>query len=375
MESQSVILAIETSCDETSAAVVIGNGSAILVASNIVSSQVSLHAEWGGVVPNLAAREHVKNIVPVVLQALRIANISSQDIDCIAVTNRPGLIPALLVGTSTAKTLAWLWKKPLLGIHHIEGHIYANCIRKNHVKENTKAFPSNNNASDRIISFPALALIVSGGHTQIVLMRDHSVYEIVGETQDDAAGEAFDKTARLLDLGYPGGPKIALEAEKYQKQLPLTIPQIKFPRPMFSSKDYNFSFSGLKTAVLNVVQKISPENLKLLKPEICHEFQQAVIDVLIHKTAKAILNFQPKTVLLAGGVSANVELRKQLGEKIKNDFPTTSYLTPFLEYSIDNAAMIGAAAYFRWSRINSEDRAKAIESWKTLETSAHERMK
>ena len=333
MESQSAILAIETSCDETSAAVVIGSGSAVRAASNIVSSQALLHAEWGGVVPNLAAREHVKNIAPVMEQALRLANISVRDIDCIAVTNRPGLIPALLVGTGTAKTLAWLWKKPLLGIHHIEGHIYANCIETNQSKESADAKFSNIPPCSRIILFPALALVVSGGHTQIVLMRDHSAYEIVGETQDDAAGEAFDKTARLLSLGYPGGPKIALEAERYQSQTlsKKTVRRITLPRPMLHSKDYNFSFSGLKTAILNIVQKIDPENLEQLKPELCHEFQQAVIDVLVQKTAKAVLHFQPKTVLLAGGVSANTQLRRQLGEKMKNDFPNISYLAPLFE--------------------------------------------
>lgn len=356
MKSQFTVLAIETSCDETSVAIVCQNESGVHVQSNIVSSQVQLHAKWGGVVPSLAAREHVTNIIPVIKQAFLETHILPEHIDCIAVTNRPGLIPALLIGTMTAKTLSWLWEKPLIGIHHIEGHIYANAI-------------GNGN-----IVFPALALVVSGGHTQIVLMRNHVTYEIIGETQDDAAGEAFDKVARLLGLEYPGGPAVSREAKKYREQTPQIQRGIVLPRPMIQSKNYHFSFSGLKTAVLTVVKKTPPDALPQIIPEICHEFQQAVIDVLAEKTVRATQEFSPQTILLAGGVSANTELRIQLGERIHKEFPDRIFLIPSLEHSVDNAAMIGAAACFRWKSISAEERKQAQNAWKFLEISAHEKM-
>jgi len=262
------ILGIETSCDETAAAIVHideKNG-LIKPLSNVVSSQVKLHAAWGGVVPNLAAREHLKNILPVIEESLREAKIKKQDIDLMAITNGPGLIPALLVGTSTVKTIAYLWQKPLLGIHHIEGHIYANFINKN--------------LAD--IQFPLLCLVVSGGHTQLVLMKKHLDYTIIGETQDDAVGEAFDKVARILGLGYPGGPNIAAWAMKHQTPNTKHQTRYKLPRPMMNSKNFNFSFSGLKTAVLYTVKK-NPEILKDKKliSELCAVLQQAAVDVLV----------------------------------------------------------------------------------------------
>lgn len=349
MQTPVTILAIETSCDETAIAVVRKIGNSVTVLSNIVSSQVALHAPFGGVVPDLAAREHAKNILPVLREALETAHISKEDITALAVTNGPGLIPALLIGTAAAKTLAYVWKKPLLGIHHIEGHIYANFID---TKKDTR--------------FPLLALVVSGGHTQLVLMQSHFHYEILGETQDDAAGEAFDKVAKMLGLPYPGGPVVAKHADGFQKQS-VSKYEIKFPRPMIRSGDFNFSFSGLKTAVLYTLKK-HPEKLQdeNFIHEICFEFQEAVIDTLVGKTHKAVERFRPKTFVIAGGVSANVTLRKRLAEMVVNHFPHTIFITPEFTYSLDNAAMIASAAAFRWEKISDSQKQKAHNNWKTL---------
>jgi N6-L-threonylcarbamoyladenine synthase len=359
-----LILGIETSCDETAAAIVKAEKGKIDILSNIVSSQVKLHAKWGGVVPNLAAREHLKNILPIVKNSLKESGVSPEDLDLIAVTNGPGLIPALLIGTTTAKTFSYLWKKPLLGIHHIEGHIYANFFNKNKKNE---------------ITFPALCLVVSGGHTQLVLMKKHLEYKIIGETLDDAAGEAFDKVARILGLGYPGGPVIAKAAELTTpaSRPPLLLKEglgVVLPRPMFDSKDFNFSFSGLKTAVLYLAKK--NEN-KMNNPNfissVAQEFQQSAVDVLVHKTILAAKKYKVKTVMMAGGVSANQELRRQLGEAIKKNFPSVSYNLPDIKHSLDNAAMIAIAAYYRWQKI--KDKKKFKNNWKTLKTEAGLKLK
>ncbi len=323
----------------------------IAVLSNIVSSQIALHSQWGGVVPNLAAREHLKNILPVIKTALKKAKKNPADIDLITVTNGPGLIPALLIGTTTAKALAYFWKKPLMGIHHIEGHIYANFINL-----------------PRSLKFPILCLVVSGGHTQLVLMREHLNYEIVGETLDDAVGEAFDKVARILGLGYPGGPAVAKIADELSSATTDEF-KITLPRPMIKSKNFDFSFSGIKTAVLYATKK-NQENLKNKNyiSAMCREFQTAVIDVLIHKTIGVAKKYQPKTILLAGGVSANQELRARLGLAIKKDLPDTDYEIPDIKYSLDNSAMIAAAGYFRWKKIKNK---KMLEKmWENMETSA-----
>lgn len=373
------ILSIETSCDETAAAVIQSEAAGLSLLTNIVSSQIKLHAAWGGVVPNLAAREHLKNILPVIEEALNAAGVTKGAIDLIAVTHGPGLIPALLIGVGAAKTLSYLWDVPLIGIHHIEGHIYANFLHEIKSEE---------------VEFPALCLVVSGGHTQLVLMKKHLNYEVVGETQDDAAGEAFDKVARILGLGYPGGPAIAAAAANYKLQMTndkqSASQQTKFkiskeilttrhqllnttlPRPMINSKNLNFSFSGLKTAVLYLVKK----NKLLLKnekfvAEVAAEFQQAACDVLITKTISAAKKYDAKTVMLAGGVSANRELRKQLGAAIEKELPNVSYMMPAIEYTGDNAAMIGAAAHFRWRNISEKDRQKFKNNWKNLETDAN----
>ena len=354
-----IILSLETSCDETACAILEEKNGAFSVLANIVFSQITLHATWGGVVPNLAAREHLKNIMPVVDKALKKAQITSKKIDLIAVTNGPGLIPALLIGVETAKTLSYLWKKPLLGIHHIEGHIYANFIGE--VKNRKSKVESNE------IKFPILCLVVSGGHTQLVLMKKHLNYQIIGETQDDAVGEAFDKVARILGLGYPGGPAIAKEAteiKKYNLENPL-------PRPMIKSNNFNFSFSGLKTAVLYSVKKNA--NYKSQIANYCYEFQQAVCDVLISKTIRAAKKYNPSTIMLAGGVSANFELRKQLGEAIQKEIPHTSYSIPDTCYSIDNAVMIASAAFFR---CKMKKNTRILESnWKNLKPNANLELK
>jgi N6-L-threonylcarbamoyladenine synthase len=384
MHKPIVILGIETSCDETAVSVVRHTPEGTAVLSNVVSSQVSLHAQWGGVVPDLAAREHAKNMVPVLEAGLRDSGLMPEAIDAIAVTQGPGLIPALLIGNVAAKTLAYAWKKPLLGIHHIEGHIYANFIGES---------PKNQNTKDRTrdSQFPLLALVVSGGHTQLVLMGGHFQYEILGETQDDAAGEAFDKVAKMLGLPYPGGPVVAKRADAFQKRQAESIchsgpdpespgipkqvrddNRIEFPRPMINSGDFNFSFSGLKTAVLYALRK-QPDRLEdeLFKDEICYQFQEAVIDVLVTKTRRAIERFRPKTFVIAGGVSANTELRARLQTMIEEHFPQTTFLTPEFAYSLDNAAMIAAAGAFRWETMDEKQKWAAQENWKTLRPDAN----
>jgi N6-L-threonylcarbamoyladenine synthase len=358
-----IILGIETSCDETAAAVVRADKDGISVVSNVVSSQVKLHSRWGGVVPNLAAREHLKNILPVIGKALKEAGVKLENIDLMAVTIGPGLIPALLIGVNAAKTLSYTTKKPLLGIHHIEGHIYANFIPHGGSTSIMEVEPP--------IKFPVLCLVVSGGHTQLILMKKHLDYEIIGETLDDAAGEAFDKVARILGLGYPGGPIISQLSAKWTSGVhsgrPVSIP---LPRPMINSKNLNFSFSGLKTAVLYAVKK-NPDLVKDKKYVVamCHEFQQAVIDVLVQKTIIAAKKFQPKTIMLAGGVSANNELRKQLGDKIKKELKNISYIIPDIPYSVDNAAMIAIAGYFRHQAEKKKE--KLLTNWKTVEADAN----
>ncbi len=347
------VLAIETSCDETAVAILEHAENGISVLANIVSSQASLHALYGGVVPQLAAREHIKNITPVLTEAIEKASVTKAEIDFIAVTEGPGLMPALLVGVNAAKTLALIWDKPLMGIQHLEGHIYANLLRENTALE-----------------FPLIALIVSGGHTELVLMENHFQYEILGETQDDASGEAFDKVAKLLGLPYPGGPEVATRADTFRTShtnedlVELTD---KFPRPMLTADNYDFSFSGLKTAVLYAIQKESEENKAQpdFIPSMCHAFQEAVVDVLVGKTRKALSLYNPRTFVIAGGVSANVRLRERLTQMIEREFTETNFLTPDFKYSLDNAAMIGAAALMRYAQMD-EPRKNSLRANATL---------
>jgi N6-L-threonylcarbamoyladenine synthase len=373
----STILAIETSCDETALALVkCDKPSNISLIDSVIASQITLHASYGGVVPNLAAREHMKSIIPLLKHILKKNAISQENIDAIAVTYTPGLIPALLVGTMTAKTLSWLWKKPLLGIHHLEGHIYANVLETDNGKWITE---KRKNTSMPFI-FPLLALVVSGGHTQLIVMKKHFDYKIVGETQDDAVGEAFDKVARILGLGYPGGPEISQRAELYTKsQTPdskLQIPNL--PRPMLHSGNLNFSFSGLKTAVLYAVKKYRQENnLKETDPlsadfvnAMSYAFQEASVDVLIHKTRKAIKKYAIKKVVLAGGVGANIHLQNEIQQMLKKDFPDIEYSHPPAHCITDNAAMIGASGLMRWNAMSDEEKEKRKNTWKTLEAKA-----
>lgn len=371
-----IILGIETSCDETAASIIEGKQDNIKVLSNVVSSQIEIHKKYGGVVPEVAAREHVLNILPVINESLTKAGIKPKEaakkIDAIAVTVGPGLITSLITGIETAKSLAYAWDIPVVGVNHVEGHICANFIAS-----------QNKNKTD--IKFPALILTVSGGHNMLVLMKGHGKYKILGETRDDAAGEAFDKAAQLLDLGYPGGPIISTEADKIpnskfpsfakategrqilnksQKSNSKKTSKICLPRPMLHSKDYDFSFSGLKTALLYEVQK--DKNYKNKITEYCHEFQQAVIDVLIHKTIKAAKEYKVKTVMLSGGVSANKELRNQLEQAVKSKLENTNFTMPDLKYTTDNAAMIATAGYFRakqkkfipWSKLKVDCNAE-----------------
>jgi N6-L-threonylcarbamoyladenine synthase len=405
MLNKTLILAIESSCDETAISILQVSDNSLrnclpigTVLSNEVSSQVKLHAKWGGVVPNLAAREHVKNITPVFELALKNAGIDMKDIDIIAVTEGPGLIPALMVGCNFAKTIAYLWEKPLLGIHHIEGHIYANFIGdKNSVISNdqfpmTKQIPKSKCQKNTKckIQFPALCLVVSGGHTQLILMKSHLQYEIIGQTLDDAVGEAFDKVARILGIGYPGGPSVARWASKFQdtinnnqnlKKIDSGVQtfgryNVHFPRPMINKPGFNFSFSGLKTAVLYETKK-HPELLrdKDYIAAVCHEFQQATIDVLVAKTLKAAGKYKPKTIMLAGGVSANTELRKQLGLAVEKFIPNVLYKIPDTSLTGDNAAMIAAAAAFRWQKMTSEKKKKTLKGWETLQPNANLKIK
>ena len=326
------ILAIETSCDETAAAVIEGKGNEVKILSNVISSQIDIHKKYGGVVPEVAAREHVRQILPVIDEALSVAKIkrseAAKKIKVIAVSQGPGLITSLLTGIESGKSLAYAWKLPIVEVNHIEGHIYSNFIDTAPTKKD----------------FPILILTVSGGHTLLVLMKDHGKFKTIGETRDDAAGEAFDKAAKLLGVGYPGGPEISRIAAEFNAAI-VGEEKISLPRPMIYSNDFDFSFSGLKTAIRYEIAK--DPNFQNRLPEYCHEFQQAIIDTLIHKTIKAAQKFQVKSVFLSGGVSANRELRQQLENAVTEKLEKVKFKVPEMKYTTDNAAMIGAAAYFK----------------------------
>lgn len=395
-----IILAIETSCDETAISVVKFSGGKTkpktTVLSHLISSQAKLHAEWGGVVPMLAKREHMKNFTPLLVEALTQAKLLKQNktnpptggetispatknkiqkildrepelfaelikvlnttkipkIDAIAVTSGPGLEPALWVGINAAKALAIAWQKPLVPVNHMAGHIYAVLA----------------NAKNKI-AFPAVALLVSGGHTELVQIKDYLKHKIIGQTRDDAVGEAFDKVARLLDLPYPGGPEISRLAKDHQvlrenlaqtgeasratfqqksmRVLEEQLGDLKLPRPMIHSGDLDFSFSGLKTAVLYLTKKLKEENNwnDQIKAAIAHEFQAAAVEVLVYKTLKALEKTKAKTLIVGGGVVANTELRKVLTEKVTAKFPTVNLLLSDTTLATDNATMIAIAGY------------------------------
>ena len=406
-----IILAIETSCDETSVAIIEAKGGlenpSFEILSNVVLSQIKIHKKWGGVVPMMAKREHSKNLITILNKSMmkagflklnlksQISNLDSNaknrlekilnrepellerflkfipsikppKIDAIAVTVGPGLEPALWVGINFARALSFVWNKPVVAVNHMEGHIVASLLKSN-LKP---ASPAGRSQISKIMQFPALALLASGGHTELVLIKKWGDYKIIGETRDDAAGECFDKTARMLELPYPGGPQIAKQAENFKKY-PLTFRMggwtrremekeafnIKLPRPMIDSKDYDFSFSGLKTAVLYMLRDMKERHINIgdFTPMICNEIQQAIIDVLITKTMKAAKEFGIKSIILGGGVAANKELRAQMKKAVgmsRRDLDiggrqTIILYLPSAKLTTDNAAMIGAAGYLR----------------------------
>ncbi len=350
-----IILGIETSCDETAAAILEYNylNRHFEILSNVISSQISIHRKYGGIIPELAARAHIKNIVPVIKTALKgIKNKNllhpEKKIDLIAATYGPGLVTSLLVGVETAKTLSYLWKKPLIAINHLQGHLNANFLE-----------------TDKI-PFPTISLIVSGGHTELGLIKKQGHYQKIGQTRDDAAGECFDKIAKLLNLGYPGGPIIAECAQQWKSRNADFDFKIHLPRPMANSRDFDFSFSGLKTAVLYLAKK----NKKMLKnrffvQNICAESQQAIIDVLIKKTLKAAKQYKVKSILLSGGVAANQSLREQL-ELATHQIPQIKFFVPNKILCTDNAVMVAITGCLKYQNLNLNQRKKLKENWKKI---------
>jgi N6-L-threonylcarbamoyladenine synthase len=320
------ILAIETSCDETAIALVGAKGGLLRphfkIFKNFVASQIKIHQPFGGVVPNLAKREHIKNL-PILLNELRLTSQETENINLVAATIGPGLEPCLWVGINFAKDLAKSWKKPLIGVSHSEGHLYSILLN-----------------SKSSILYPAVALVVSGGHTILLLMKGLAHYKKLGETRDDAAGECFDKVARLLKLPYPGGPEIEKMARYGNSKA------INFPRPMINQKNYDFSFSGLKTAVLYYLRDYKNVKIK----DVASAFQAAAFDVLISKTLKAAKEFKAKSILVSGGVASNNSLRNYLKSQIKNQKLKIKIIIPAKKFCTDNAGMIAAAAYVNYLR-------------------------
>ncbi|MFF2879506.1 tRNA (adenosine(37)-N6)-threonylcarbamoyltransferase complex transferase subunit TsaD [Gottfriedia sp. NPDC057991] len=312
-----LILAIETSCDETSAAVV-KNGNEIL--SNVVATQIDIHKRFGGVVPEVASRLHVEQITLVIEEAMKQAQVEYEDLAAVAVTEGPGLVGALLIGVNAAKAIAFAQGLPLIGVHHIAGHIYANQLVQP-------------------LQYPLLALVVSGGHTELVYMKEDGIFEVIGETRDDAAGEAYDKVARTLKLPYPGGPHI----DRLAQEGTATIP---FPRAWLEEGSYDFSFSGLKSAVINYMHNAEQRGEEVSPADVAASFQESVIEVIVSKTIQASKEYEVKQVLLAGGVAANKGLRATL-QKEMNALSNIELVIPPLSLCTDNAAMIGAAAFIR----------------------------
>ncbi|MBI5135246.1 tRNA (adenosine(37)-N6)-threonylcarbamoyltransferase complex transferase subunit TsaD [Candidatus Uhrbacteria bacterium] len=400
------ILGIETSCDETAAAVLefsspstqapsrrsLWSGNIdVKILSNVVHSQIATHRKTGGVVPEVAAREHVEKIIPVVEKALVSAGRKSEirnpksetntkykilntkpPIDAIAVTYGPGLITSLMVGVETARTLAWAWKIPLVAVNHMEGHIAAAWLQRKGIGFRVQGLGVKTDPNPHTLTpipYPALALVVSGGHTELVLMKKPLGYKIIGATRDDAVGEAFDKVAKILGLEYPGGPVVSRLAESGD---PTVFP---FSAPMIKSNDYDFSFSGIKTAVLYKVKELEIRKLAgrvttlqaksykltpVVVADICASFQKAVVDVLVAKTIRAAKEYKIKTVILAGGVAANKQLREQLAAAVARELPITNYQLPIPSFCTDNAVMIAIAGYFHALK-------KQFTPWKKLD--------
>lgn len=406
------ILSIETSCDETAVSLLSISKSKIEVLADALASQAKLHEEYGGVFPNLARREHQKNLIPLLIKVLKdsknlsysktkiegkkmnklkknlirepelleyitnhLLDIKAPKIDLIAVTKGPGLEPALWVGISFAKALSELWGIPMIGVNHMEGHIASILLQQNGSQKSKVKSEKLNTNTNKIRnpqfvipnspSFPALSLLVSGGHTELVLVQDWGKYKVIGKTRDDAVGEAFDKVARILGLPYPGGPEISKLAEKFRnlshksQVSSLKVDTYTLPRPMIHTKDFDFSFSGLKTAVLYMVQKLGNLNDDT-KANIAYEFENACVDVLIHKTKKAIEHFGVETLIIGGGVSANKHLRSSL-ETMTADLHINLHI-PDKKLSTDNAIMIGIAGYlnvFKKKKIVNQKNIKA----------------
>ena len=313
-----IVLGIETSCDETGVAVV-RSGKEVL--SNEVFTQIEIHKVYGGVVPEVASRHHIEKITYVMDAAIKKANLTFEDIDLIAVTGNPGLVGSLMVGINAAKAVALAYNKPIVFVNHIHGHIYANYIEDDFL-------------------FPLLALVVSGGHTELILMRDHFQFEILGETLDDAVGEAYDKVARVVGAGYPGGPIIDKMAKQGEASYAL-------PKIMLDKDSLNFSFSGLKSAVINLVNKHKMKNEEINPNDLAASFQEAAISVLVEKTIKAATEHEVKQVVVAGGVAANSHLREEMAQAI-SALPSVKLSIPKMKYCTDNAAMIAVAGYFQY---------------------------
>jgi len=321
-----LILAIESSCDETSVAVV-KDGKEIL--SNVVASQIKSHRRFGGVVPEVASRHHVEQITLCIDEALATARIQNQDLTAVAVTYGPGLVGALLIGVQAAKAFAWASQLPLIPVNHMAGHIYA----ANFVKE---------------LEFPLLALLVSGGHTELVYMKEAGSYEVIGQTRDDAAGEAYDKIGRILGLSYPCGKEVDRLAH-------LGADNYHFPRAMLHEENFDFSFSGLKSAFINLVHNANQRGEKLIKEDLAASFQASVVEVLVKKTLKAAQLYQVKQVVLAGGVAANQGLRSAMQQAVAENLRQTDLIIPPLRLCGDNAAMIGGAAHVELARQHFAD--------------------
>ncbi|MBM6639558.1 tRNA (adenosine(37)-N6)-threonylcarbamoyltransferase complex transferase subunit TsaD [Staphylococcus xylosus] len=316
--NETIILAIESSCDETSVSV-IKNGTDIL--SNIVLSQIESHKRFGGVVPEVASRHHVEGITTTIDEALNTADVTMMQVDAVAVTQGPGLIGALLVGINAAKALAFAYDKPLIPVHHIAGHIYANHLEKP-------------------LQFPVMSLIVSGGHTELIYMKDHLNFEVIGETRDDAVGEAYDKVARTIGLSYPGGPQVDKLAAQGQDSY-------DFPRVWLDKDSYDFSFSGLKSAVINKLHNIRQKGEEINKADVATSFQNSVVEVLVGKSISACETYSVNQLIVAGGVASNKGLRSALSEACESHNITLSIPSPKL--CTDNAAMIGAAAHYLYN--------------------------
>ena len=332
-----LILSIETSCDETSAAV-IENGDTIL--SNVVASQINSHKRFGGVVPEIASRHHVEYITLIIEEAMEEAYVTFDDLDAVAVTEGPGLVGALLIGVNAAKVIAYAHNLPLIPVNHIAGHIYANQLVQP-------------------LEFPLLSLVVSGGHTELIYMKEHGSFEIIGETRDDAAGEAYDKIGRVIGVPYPGGKHIDEMAQVGEDTF-------NFPRAMIDEDNYDFSFSGLKSAFINKVHNAEQKGEELNREDLATSFQQAVVDVLVSKTIRAAKEYDVKQIILAGGVAANSGLRTGLSEAVETELTDVPLIIPPLSLCGDNAAMIGAAAFLEKEQFKNANLALNAQPGLTL---------